>query len=97
LEQVVGHQSHLIFLEYFVVLSTQTTPFLACVCETQKRFMQEDKKVWDGLSTELPNRSEIIGWINHGVSAYENLQGQLLRNCIRTLTLLKILSSPFHH
>jgi hypothetical protein len=45
-------------------------------------FCVEGKEVWDRVSTELPNRSEIMGWIDNQVSAYDNLQRQLLCNSI---------------
>ena len=74
----MGHQPHPLVHAYLVVLLTQTAPRRACVCATQKRFVwgeiHKHSEVWDRLSQELPNRMEILGWIDHGVSVYDYLQ-----------------------
>jgi hypothetical protein len=76
-----------LFLAYFVVLSTK---------ETQQCFVRAEKRLGIGYRRSFPTDWRLwVGAIRGSV--YDNFQWQLFRNCIRTLTLLKILSWLFHH
>jgi hypothetical protein len=76
-----------LFLAYFVVLSTK---------ETQQCFVRAEKRLGIGYRRSFPTDWRLwVGAIRGSV--YDNFQWQLFRNCIWTLTLLKILSWLFHH